>query len=133
MSLLLALLLSASQSADYQPDCASPRTQLDMNLCSARAAAAADADLNRLWPRVRERLQARDRDFASLRSADRRPGYWPTALNAQRSWLAYRDRQCTLEGYEARGGTMEPMLVAMCRERLTLARIEQLNAILEEE
>lgn len=130
--ILFALLLSASQSADYQPNCANPQTQLDMNLCSARAAAAADAELNRLWPRVREHLQAQDRNFASLRSADRRPGFWQTALNAQRSWLAFRDRQCTLEGYEARGGTMEPMLVALCRERLTRARIVELVAILEE-
>jgi uncharacterized protein YecT (DUF1311 family) len=130
--ILLALLLSGSQSPDYQPNCANPETQLDMNLCSARAAAAADAELNRLWPRVREHLQAQDREFATLRSADRRPGYWQTALNAQRSWLGYRDRQCALEGYEARGGTLEAMLVALCRERLTRARIVELNAVIEE-
>ena len=38
-----------------------------------------------------------------------------------------RDASCDYEGFQARGGTMEPMLVAMCLARLTEERTKQLR------
>ena len=46
---------------------------------------------------------------------------------AQRAWIGYRDGQCTLVGFEARGGTMEPMLVSGCKATLTRARTKELR------
>ena len=43
-------------------------------------------------------------------------------LAAQRAWIAYRDSQCELAGFEARGGSMEPMLVSGCLADLTRKR-----------
>jgi urease subunit alpha len=43
-------------------------------------------------------------------------------VTAQRAWIAYRDAECEARGFQARGGTMEPMLVAGCIADVTDAR-----------
>ena len=48
-------------------------------------------------------------------------------LCAQRAWLIFRDAHCTVEGYEARGGSMEPMVYNGCRARITRERTAQLR------
>ena len=50
-------------------------------------------------------------------------------LAGQRGWIAYRDGQCDLAGFEARGGSMEPMLVSGCLADLTRKRTQELQAI----
>ena len=45
----------------------------------------------------------------------------------QRGWIAYRDGQCELYGFEARGGSMEPMLVSGCKADMTRARTKELR------
>lgn len=50
---------------------------------------------------------------------------------AQRAWIGYRDGQCELAGFEARGGSMEPMLVSGCLAELTRKRTDELRKIVE--
>jgi uncharacterized protein YecT (DUF1311 family) len=52
-------------------------------------------------------------------------------LKAQRAWIDYRDGQCEAEGFQARGGTMEPMLVAGCIANLTDQRTKELKQLEE--
>ena len=52
-------------------------------------------------------------------------------LACQRAWLTYRDAQCLIEGYAARGGSMEPMLLSGCIARLTMARTQALRDLIE--
>ena len=52
---------------------------------------------------------------------------------AQRSWIGYRDGQCELAGFEARGGSMEPMLVSGCLADLTRKRTAELKSVYETE
>jgi uncharacterized protein YecT (DUF1311 family) len=42
---------------------------------------------------------------------------------------AYRDAQCEAAGFQARGGTMEPMLVAGCIADITEVRTKELKAL----
>ena len=51
---------------------------------------------------------------------------------AQRAWIGYRDGQCQLSGYSARGGSMEPMLVSQCLADLTKKRTQELKDLLTE-
>ena len=53
-------------------------------------------------------------------------------LPAQRGWIAYRDGQCELAGFEARGGSMEPMLVSGCLADLTRKRTKELKEFIGE-
>lgn len=133
-----ALLLASAGGAahaqerdDTPTTCPDTRTQLGMNICAQRAYLAADAELNAIWPTVMAHMRVRDRDFETDRG-EGRPGYQQALRSAQRAWISWRDAQCVVEGYAARGGSMEPMLIAQCKERLTRERIEQLTMIVED-
>ena len=130
-SLLVPLLL---QSAPPDPawNCEAPRVQQEMNWCAGQDFAAADAAMNAQWRLTREAMKARDTAFAAQGGADRRKGWSASLLEAQRGWLRFRDAQCALEGYGARGGSLEPLLVASCKARLTRARTGELKALTQD-
>jgi uncharacterized protein YecT (DUF1311 family) len=125
IGLAFALLLAAQ---DPQPNCTDPQTQTEMNHCAAVDFERADAELNTEYRRSIAAAQAADREGASYRiEGDTRPGEEATLREAQRAWVAFRDANCRLEGYEARGGTMEPMLYSGCLATLTRARTAELR------
>ncbi len=54
-------------------------------------------------------------------------GYLDALMASQQAWLVYRDAECTLQGFEAHGGSMEPMLVNACLADMTTKRIKELQ------
>ncbi len=112
---------AAGQSPD-DLDCDAPQSQLEMNVCAVDALEQADAELNREWNLLRTRLKQAEEDLGY-------EGWFDKALAGQRGWLAYRDGQCAAEGYGARGGTMEGMLITYCKTRLTLIRVRELKQL----
>ncbi len=48
-------------------------------------------------------------------------------IEAERAWVKFRDAECAFRTGTARGGSIYPMLVALCRTKLTEARIKQLD------
>ena len=129
-SLALALALQASPP-DPAWNCADPQVQMEMNWCAGQDYEAADKALNAQWALTRAAMRARDAEWAQLGSADKRPGWAASLLEAQRGWLRYRDAHCALEGYEARGGSLEPLLVLTCKTSLTRARTKALKELVE--
>ena len=119
ISLILAGLLFAAQ----EPDCSDPQTQAAMNECAARDAKEADAELNFIYPKVLAHYQQMDRDSESTEGAKR-------LRAAQRAWIAFRDAECAVAGYEALGGSMESMLVSGCIAELTKKRAAELRQML---
>jgi uncharacterized protein YecT (DUF1311 family) len=108
-----------------QPDCRDPQDQSSMNICADQDFSRADAELNRVYQRAIGAAREADTE---LERDDPRPKYEPTLRAAQRAWVAFRDAQCDYEGMqEARGGSMEPMVVSGCMEQMTRARIQQLT------
>ncbi len=139
MKLALPLLLGAiaapalAQQRDEPPEsCANPRSQLALNTCAWQAYERADADLNRMWPRVVAEMRERDREPETERARGR-PGYHQALLRSQRAWISFRDAQCRLVSYQARGGSMEPQLFSQCMERLTRERIVELRRSQEDQ
>ena len=131
MSLLIAtaLLLAQSGAANAALDCANAITQRDMTECAGREWQQADGELNRQWERTAANM--RQRDAVYDHSHEDRPGFFDQLLAAQRAWLTFRDAHCATEGYLARGGTLEPMLVGQCKAELTRQRTRQLQSIEE--
>ena len=121
--ILLPLLLQTIAPAEI--DCADPQTQSAMNICAAQDYAAADADLNAQWAVTA--AKTRERDASTGSEPDDRPGHFATLLEAQRAWLRFRDAHCASEGFYARGGSLEPLLVSKCKAELTRARTRQLR------
>ncbi len=128
--LSLSIMLSASVPAMAQEwDCSKADTlpQQGMNFCAAQDYKKADDALNALWPKAKAYAKELDsRQDKSLKGAA------DALLNGQRGWIKYRDGQCELEGFYARGGTMEPLLVATCKAELTRARIEELQNLMQD-
>jgi uncharacterized protein YecT (DUF1311 family) len=87
--------------------------------------------LNAQWKITAAAMKARDAGSANYRGDDTRAGYFESLLEAQRAWLRYRDAHCRTEGYIARGGSMEPMLVSGCKAHLTRMRTEELKALVD--
>ncbi|MCJ8191487.1 lysozyme inhibitor LprI family protein [Sphingomicrobium aestuariivivum] len=107
--ILSALLLATAQAADADPDCGSEElAQIELNWCAWKGAEEADAELNLLWDRIGGDMRAR-------------------MLPSQRAWLAYRDAQCEAEGKMWEGGSAHSMIVGMCMERMTRARMTEIR------
>jgi uncharacterized protein YecT (DUF1311 family) len=121
---LAALLIAAAglpvSLAAQEPelDCRDPRTQTDMNLCAANDYRAADAEMNRVYARLRAALDAEAR---------------PRLVEVQRAWLRFRDLQCEFEASGYEGGSMQPFLRSSCLAALTTERTRQLAGMLKEE
>lgn len=135
MSLAYILLpLLAQQGAEVDAaelrgavaECAEPMTQQAMNYCANLEWQEADEALNTQWRATADEMRRLD---AAVMPDDDRPGYFGQLLRGQRAWLSYRDHHCASEGYHARGGSLEPLLVARCKTELTRARTEQLREL----
>ena len=127
--IILAALALATVQAEEKPNCDDPKSQPEMNACAFAAYEVADAAMNRQWKPLLAKMKERDTDFD--REFDKGPSYVDAMMASQRSWLAFRDANCVPEGYFARGGSMEPMVVGNCLEQVTIARTKQLHELLE--
>lgn len=107
----LALGLTASAAYAQAVDCADAETQVAMNLCADRSFKAADAELNRTYKALEQKVTTPG--LAKLKAA-------------QRAWIAYRDAQCAFEGAGTEDGSVHAMVVSSCREGLTRAQTRQL-------
>jgi len=129
--ILSALLLLLVQ--DKPIDCDKDQSQLALNICADRDFQAADAALNRQWKIAYARMKALDVGYdKDRREGDRSLGYAPALLESQRTWLKYRDAQCTVEGQYMRGGSGEPMMYSTCMAGLTRDRTTFLAKMLED-
>jgi len=126
---IAAAVLLVAQAGSAEPDqvCDDPQTQLAMNTCAAMDFERADERLNEQWHETADHMRTLDGEID--RENDSQPGHFETLLESQRAWLAYRDAQCRSEGFLARGGSMEPMLIAHCKAYLTELRTEQLRSL----
>lgn len=123
---ILALLLGPAAAQAQEVNCAAPVTQLDMNLCADRAWKLADEDLNLAYGMARSLMRQTD---AALPEGDR--GAEMALRDAQRAWITFRDAACKAEGYVWFGGSIRPLVVSQCLERMTRARTEELRALAE--
>jgi len=124
-----AVLIWGSAYAQNDPgqpkvDCNNAEAQMDMNICSQRDYDAADKALNEQYKKTRAAMIAIDADLeANLKGAEK------ALVKAQRAWVDYRDGECEAEGFQARGGSMEPMLVSGCKATLTKQRTKELKTL----
>ena len=112
-------------------DCNNAVVQMDLNICAHRDYAQADEELNAAYKKAMEATQKMDADYKDM--GEQYVGAVDALKRAQRSWIGYRDGQCELAGFEARGGSMEPLLVSGCLADLTRKRTAELKTVYETE
>ncbi|ANM11884.1 MULTISPECIES: lysozyme inhibitor LprI family protein [unclassified Rhizobium] len=119
-----AMLLMADSASAEAIDCQNPQTQSDMTSCEAARHETADKALNVQYKKTRAALAAVDKDLdGDMKGAEQ------ALVKAQRAWIDYRDAECDAFGFQARGGTMEPMLVAGCLANITDKRTKELKEL----
>ena len=120
-----ALMLFAAGGVNAEDvDCDNAQTQSDMTSCAEARYEEADKALNAQYKQTRAAMVAIDKDLdGDMQGAEQ------ALLKAQRAWISYRDAQCENFGFQARGGTMEPMLVAGCLADLTDLRTKELKEL----
>lgn len=111
---------------DPEWNCANPQAQQEMNYCAALDFEEADRALNVAWGIVYAEIKERDQN-----NPPEYQGWGDALLSAQRAWLGYRDGQCEAEGFQARGGTLEPLLVSTCKTHMTKERTQELLLLIE--
>lgn len=113
-------------SQEDKVNCANPQTQMEMTQCAGEDYDKADKDLNVQYQKLRKLVAERDK------SADESTkGAVDALVAAQRAWVAFRDANCDFEGFQARGGSMEPQLVASCLADMSRKRTDELRALSE--
>ena len=125
----MSFLFALAAATTAQTKCDDMQTQSQMTYCAGLEYRRADAAMNRQWIKTVAAMKTLDREFTS--NFDKRAGYFAALLEAQRTWLKYRDAHCISEGYQMRGGSGEPMLVNLCLASLTEDRTKQLHQLEE--
>jgi len=116
----IALTLCANsfaQSRDKKYPGADAQSQAEMNMCWGKEYKAADARLNEAYRQFMAKLN--DEEKAQLKKA-------------QLAWITYRDANCDFVADEYKGGTMRPMIAAICLAETTNNRTTELKAQMKE-
>lgn len=98
----------------HAQDCDSATDQQSLDACASQGFEKSDAALNEIYKQISSNL-ANDPDKKAMLVA------------AQRNWIAFRDSECAFAASGVAGGSVYPMIHAMCLDSLTQARTEQLS------
>jgi uncharacterized protein YecT (DUF1311 family) len=117
---LLFMLASAytfGQGTKKVDPCARAQSQADMNDCWGREYRSVDATLNQVYRQLVAMLN--DEERSQLKEA-------------QTAWLKYRDANCEFVADQYKGGTMRPMVHAICLGDMTRNRTAELRTQIKE-
>ncbi len=124
----ISCILSAPIMVKAAVVCNETGNQMEMNICAFQDYKAADSELNADYKRAMAFMKQADLDYLPEGAV---PGVI-VLRDAQRAWITYRDKNCTVETLAYRGGSIVPLIWANCLEAMTRARSEELRRILEE-
>jgi uncharacterized protein YecT (DUF1311 family) len=105
------LVLNASACA-AGASCKNAKTQPELSACAGKDAQAADAELNRVYGQLIAKYDEPNRNALVL---------------SERAWIIYRDTECNYETALSLGGTIHPMMVALCMTAKAKARTKELS------
>ena len=115
---LATALFSLMPPVAYADECMDhAQDQATMTACAQQAYQASDAELNRLFHEIRQRLGGDAETRRLLREAER-------------AWVAFRDTECIFAASPVAGGSAYPMVYDMCLDGLTKKRVEELREYL---
>jgi uncharacterized protein YecT (DUF1311 family) len=127
--LLLAGAMPAVAQEDPPLDCNNAMNQSDMNQCAYLDFEKADKELNAVYKQAMKAQADLDKQSAEIDA--NYVGAVKALKKAQRAWIDYRDGHCEGVGYEAAGGSMQPMLIDGCKATLTQNRVKELKELAE--
>lgn len=122
---VVSILFSATLAFGDELNCVNPTAQSEYNQCSYKEYQAADKLLNNIWPKIQRKMRSVDANQeAHLKGAEK------SLLTAQKAWITYKEKHCEVDGFAARGGTLEPYIISECLTKLTKNRTKELEDLL---
>src|ERR1041385_9310825 len=109
--------ISVSGQKPKPKPCEDAQTQADMNICWGNEYKKADAALNKTYQQLAAMLD--DEEKAQLKTAET-------------AWLKYRDTNCEFVADQYKGGSIRPMIAAICLADVTANRTKELTAQMKE-
>ena len=110
-----------NDAAEPDIDCKTASATPAVEICASRDYHAADLRLNEAY-----RAAAASTDKGDL-PPDVRAKWHGAFVEAQRRWIAFRDAECALTGYEWYRGTGRSVAEIACMTELTNSRIDALK------
>jgi uncharacterized protein YecT (DUF1311 family) len=107
-----ASLASTAACAAADTSCRNAKTQPELSACAGKDAQAADTELNHVYGQLIAKYDEPNRNALVL---------------AERAWIVYRDVECAYETALSAGGTIHPMMVALCMTAKAKTRTKELN------
>jgi len=110
--------LGISQVAQAQEvNCDNPSSTYEINECAGRAYKEADRKLNEVYRQLRSLVKGAERQ---------------ELVNAQQSWISFRDKNCGFATYRSRGGTGYSGFLSDCLTRVTDQRTTELQQYIQD-
>jgi len=100
-----------------QINCENPGSNIEYKECARRAYQAADRRLNQVYQQVLAQVSGEERQ---------------KLIDAQETWIQFRDRHCDFQVYRNRGGTGYGGFLSNCLEQVTNDRVAQLEGYLNQ-
>jgi uncharacterized protein YecT (DUF1311 family) len=120
-SMMLVFILSVAttfgQGTKKPAPCTDAGTQVEMNDCAGKEYKTADAALNRVYQQLVAKLEAEEKTQLKM---------------AQTAWIKYRDTNCEFVADQYKGGTIRPMIYALCLADVTRNRSAELKSQIED-
>ena len=120
--LLVALSLIAitpALDARAAEDCDTPNSDMaQLRDSYGKAYKKSDSELNTLYKQIMSRLKDDEPTTKLL-------------VTAQKAWVAFRDAECDFSTSRSSGGTIYPMIQAICLDKLTSKRVGELKTYLK--
>lgn len=98
-----------SQELAQRVDCRNANSTVEINYCAGESYKAADRRLNDVYRRLSSKLRGEQRS---------------QLIDAQQTWIQYRDRNCSFETFSSRRGTGHSTFLMGCLERMTKQRTD---------
>ena len=109
---VIALSVSVPGQRQKPKPCEDAQTQADMNICWGNEYKKADAALNKTYQELAAKLDADEK--MQLKTAEN-------------AWLKYRDTNCEFVADQYKGGSIRPMIAAICLADVTNNRATELK------
>lgn len=119
--LLTAPFFSARPATAQDFDCTKAEAQVDLTYCAGQDWLNADAKLTIGYKAAMDLMKQID---SGLDAGNQ--GAALALRDGQRAWISFRDATCAAEGWAYRGGSAEPMMIDICRTRVTTTRTAEL-------
>lgn len=105
--------------------------QMEMNYCAGQDLLAANNKMQMVYTGILMQIELsnkQNKDDADMLAINKKTKL--DTLDAQKSWLAYRDAACRAESNINEGGSIQPLIIETCMSALTDQHTKELQNIL---